>query len=78
MNLSEFVPAVGTDSYVAARKPVMTEERWRWMWRQHKHRFIESGAAVLIGGQVHVHPERADSVILDLGRQQAARYVEAA
>lgn len=77
MHINEFVPALGTDSYVTQRSPVMTAERWRWVWRQHKQRFIESGAAVLIGGQVHVHPGRTDAVILDIGRQQVARQVEA-
>jgi hypothetical protein len=47
-------------------------------WRQHKSRFIEAGAAVLIGGRVYVHPERADTVILEMGRAQAERQVEAA
>jgi len=79
MNLSEFVQAVGDGgSYVAMRQHVMTDERWRWLWRQHKARFIEAGAAVLIGGQVHVHPERTDEVILDLGRELAQRQAEAA
>jgi hypothetical protein len=75
-NLSEFVPALGDGSYVAARTPVLTDERWRWLWRQRKSRFIEAGAAVLIGGQVHVHPERADMVILEMGRAQAERQAE--
>jgi hypothetical protein len=79
MNLSEYVPAVGPpDSYVGQRRQVMTDERWRWLWRRHKQRFVESGAAVLIGGQVHVHPERADAVILGLGRESAQRHLEAA
>ena len=79
MNLSEYVPAVGPpDSYVGQRRQVMTDERWRWLWRRHKQRFVESGAAVLIGGQVHVHPARTDGVILDLGRELAARHAEAA
>jgi hypothetical protein len=76
-NLSEFVPAIGDASYVAARRPVLTDERWRWLWRQNKSRFIEAGAAVLIGGRVHVHPERTDSVILEMGREQATRQLEA-
>ena len=79
MNLSEYVPAVGSnDSYVGQRKPLMTDERWRWLWRQHKQRFIDADAAIMVGGQVHVHPARTDGVILDLGREQAARQVEAA
>lgn len=76
-SLSEFVPAVGDGSYVAERQSVLTDERWRWLWRQHKTRFIEAGAAILLGGQVHVHPARADAVIVDLGRTQVARQVEA-
>lgn len=75
-NLSEFVPAIGDGGYVAARTPVLTDERWRWLWRQRKSRFIDAGAAVLIGGQVHVHPERADTLILEMGRAQAERQVE--
>lgn len=75
-DLSKFLPAIGDGSYVSARTPVLTDERWRWLWRQHKHCFIEAGAAVLIGGQVHVHPDLTDSVILELGRKLAAGQVQ--
>jgi hypothetical protein len=75
-NLSEFLPAIGDGSYVAARQPVLTDERWRWLCRQHKNRFIEANAAVLIGGRIHLHPERTDATILELGREQAARHAE--
>jgi hypothetical protein len=71
MNLAEFVPAVGPgDSYVKTRGSVLSDERWRWLWRRHKARFVDAEAAILIGGQVHVHPERADAVICELGRAQ--------
>lgn len=73
-SLQDYVPALGAGGYVPQR-PTLNEWRWRHLWRQHRAELIEAGCAILIGGQVHVHPARTDAFLIELGKRQARRTV---
>ena len=72
---NEFVSALRV--YVPARQN-LSEWRWRHLWRQHKVGMIEAQAAIVLGGEVLVHPDRMDGFLVQLGRVQALRTVEPA
>lgn len=72
-SLGDYRPAFGAGGYVESRAPVLTAERFRWLWRGHRTELIEAGIAIVIGGRVHVHPARMDEFLLALARERARR-----
>ena len=49
-----------------------------WFIRQHKSELVTAGALLMVVGQWHVHAEKFDAAVLDIGAKLAQRRLEAA
>jgi len=74
--LKDFLPAYGPGGYVESR-PLLSDARFRYLWRRHGAAFVENGAVLKIGGVLYVHPAKADALLLQIFRDEAARSVPA-
>lgn len=69
--LQDFVPIA---QHRAAQSHIyQSDEALRWQLRQHGPKFVEANALARIGRRLFVHPERFDTVVLEIGTKAAIR-----
>ena len=47
-----------------------------WFVRTHRSRLVEDGALLLMRGAWHVHEERFERAMLEIAREEAAKWID--
>lgn len=57
--------------WVAARPDLYVTggNAFDWRWRQHKRRYVESGAVLMVGGRRMVNPQLCEAIEMEIARE---------